>query len=316
MRTRTKWGPARAFILVFLGLLLLAVSSAAQERGQYLPGSNGLNSGVQPAPGFTYMNMFTWFHADRLKGPNGNAFPTQGDANLYVDQNIFFYVTKWKFLGANVGFMVDMPVANTSFTAPLLSALGKTPGGAGVGDLWVQPVNLGWHLKHADLQASYAFVAPTGRYSPGAPNNVGSGYWGHHLQFAGTAYFDKMKMWQLSVYNDYEFHQSKQTLIGSMTPGQTYSLEWGFGHTFKLKPNFSQLLQVGVVGYNQWQTTNDSTGLVLFANSHYQVHAIGPEITFLMPMKKLSATFRYLPEWGAVKRSEGHTMVVAFSYRF
>ncbi|HYX70270.1 MAG TPA: transporter [Terriglobales bacterium] len=306
---------ARTFVLIFLGLLLLSLGSMAQERGQYLPGTNGLNSGVQPAPGFTYMNMFTWFHADRLKGPDGSAIPVKSDANLYVDQNLFFYVTKWKVLGANVGFMVDMPILNSAIQGPLLTALGKNVGGAGVSDLYIQPVNLGWHLKHADLQASYGFFAPTGRYNPGATNNVGSGYWGHDLQFAGTFYFDKMKMWQLSAYNNYEIHQSKQTTLGSVTPGQTYNLEWGFAHTFKLKPNFSQLLQVGVVGYNQWQTSND-TGLTLFPNAHYQVHAIGPEITFVMPMKKLSATFRYLPEWGAVKRSEGHTMVVAFSYRF
>lgn len=300
-------------VVLILIALSLAAGSAAQERGQYLSGSNGLNSGVQPAPGFTYLNMFTWFAADRLKGPDGSPIPITNDANLYVDQNIFVYVTKWKFLGANVGFMADVPIANVSIVAPLLSP--PEAGGIGVGDLYIQPVNLGWHLKRADLQVSYGFMAPTGRYSPGASDNIGSGYWGHWLQFAGTFYFDKMKMWQVSVYNNYEIHHSKDTTLGSLTPGQTYNLEWGLGKTFKLKPNFSQLLQIGIVGYNQWQTTNDE-GFTVFPDAHYQVHAIGPEITFVMPMKKLSATVRFLPEFGAVKRAEGHTMVANFSYRF
>ena len=34
-------------------------------------------------------------------------------------------------------------------------------------------------------------MAPTGRYTPGATNNIGSGYWGNHLNGAGTFYLTK-----------------------------------------------------------------------------------------------------------------------------
>jgi hypothetical protein len=37
-------------------------------------------------------------------------------------------------------------------------------GGSGFADTYVQPLNLGWHLKRADVNVGYAFNAPTGRF--------------------------------------------------------------------------------------------------------------------------------------------------------
>jgi hypothetical protein len=54
-------------------------------------------------------------------------------------------------------------------------------------------VNLGWHLKRADVNAGYAFSAPTGRYTAGASNNLGSGYWGNNITSGTTYYITKNK---------------------------------------------------------------------------------------------------------------------------
>jgi hypothetical protein len=66
---------------------------------------------------------------------------------------------------------------------PNLSAAG---GSSGLADLWIQPFTIGWHLKRWDLQVGDAFMVRTGRYSPGASNNVGSGYFGNHFQTGTT----------------------------------------------------------------------------------------------------------------------------------
>jgi hypothetical protein len=43
-------------------------------------------------------------------------------------------------------------------------------------DMYVQPVDLGWHFgKRLDFNAGYSFFAPTGRYTAGATDHVGSG---------------------------------------------------------------------------------------------------------------------------------------------
>ena len=55
--------------------------------------------------------------------------------------------------------------------------------------MYVQPLNLGWHFgKRVDFVAGYGFFAPTGRYTAGASNNVGSGYWGNAITSGTTLY--------------------------------------------------------------------------------------------------------------------------------
>ncbi len=315
MRLHDKRLLVRVVVVFLVAIILLVISAKAQERGQYVLGTNGLNAGVQPAPGFTYTNLFTWFSADRLKGIHGEAIPLPANSSteVYVDQNFFYYVTKHKILGANYGFGAELPIVNQPLVGPLLTPLGKVPGGSGVGDVYFEPISLGWHLKHADFKLTYGFVAPTGRFTPGVADNAGSGYWGSQFQAAATFYFDKAKTWQVSIYNNYEIHSGKRST--SVTPGDTENLEWGLGKTFHLKSDASRLLQFGVVGYNQWQTTSDG-GPSFNPGFHYQVHAIGPEVGFSMPTKKLSFLVRYLPEFGAVKRSEGHTLVGSVAYTF
>jgi hypothetical protein len=122
------------------------ISIRAQQKGQYVPGQQGLNAGVLPDPGFTYANMALNYYADALKNANGSALPLSTDYNIWADENIFFYVPKGKFLGAKFAPYIVAPViANGSLTLgainfPNLTVAG---GGGGIADTWVQPINLG-----------------------------------------------------------------------------------------------------------------------------------------------------------------------------
>jgi hypothetical protein len=90
----------------------------------------------------------------------------------------------WKFLGGNLGFMIVQPTgANGSLT---VTQFGLGGGGYGFTDTLVQPFGLGWHLKRADIQVGDGFMIPTGRYAPGATNNIGSGYFGNHFMTGTT----------------------------------------------------------------------------------------------------------------------------------
>ena len=59
-----KYGVAWVCVLL---LGLISLPAMAQERGQYLPGTAGLNSGIQAPEGFTYANMFIWYPATKFK---------------------------------------------------------------------------------------------------------------------------------------------------------------------------------------------------------------------------------------------------------
>jgi hypothetical protein len=60
----------------------------AQQKGQFLLGANGLNAGIQPAAGFSYLNLPGVYSASRLKAPDGSAIPTQGTFDLDSDQKV------------------------------------------------------------------------------------------------------------------------------------------------------------------------------------------------------------------------------------
>jgi hypothetical protein len=57
----------------------------------------------------------------------------------------------------------------------------------------VRSVTLGWSLKRADVHVFYAFMEPTGRYTPGASDNIGSGYWGNNMGQPGDDFIGYRK---------------------------------------------------------------------------------------------------------------------------
>jgi hypothetical protein len=317
------------FLIIVIALLLLGGSRpiVAQQKPQWMPGQIGLNAGILPSPGYTYANITINYNAGTFNGPKGNAIPVTGTYNVWAVENISFWVAHQKVLGGNLGGNMMFPtpatgslVADiTDFNLPNLSAVG---GGSGLADFWLTPIILGWHLKRADLQVMDSIMFPTGRYSPGASNNVGSGYLGNHLQMGTTFYITKNKGTSANLFTDWEVHGSKQgTQNTSRKPGQAFTDEWGLGQVLPLKKNMSQLLQLGGVGYDQWQVTDDVGSvpvgpLILDARMlpHYSVHGAGGEIVYIAPAKNLTLNFKYIHEYSATAHTLGNTIVFGGSW--
>jgi hypothetical protein len=302
----------------------------AQQKGQYVPGQYGLNAGAIPDPGITYVNLALNYSAGTLNGPNGNSIGgITGTYGFWVDENMFFYVPNHKFLGGYFVPYIVLPVANGSLTASGpndLPEFGISGGGEGFADMYVEPVNLGWHLKRADVIAGYGFTAPTGRYSsaPGTTNNVGSGYWGNDITTNTTAYLTKNKGTSANLATVWEIHGQKDismVVTGAplkKTPGQTFTMEWGLGQVLPLKKDFSKLLQVGLVGTDQWQVTQNGGSTVLgtaaSALPYYSAHAIGFQTNFILPPQGLNFFFKYYDQYRALASPEGRSIVFGGSY--
>ena len=176
----TKWfGACAALSTVVFG------TAFGQQKGQYVLGTNGLNAGIMPPPGFSYGNQSTVYGASRLRGPDGVVVPVAGSFDMVINQNFFVYTSKFKLLGGTFGSVFDLIIANASLTAPVI---GVTSGGAGPADIYVQPFTLGYHFNRADLTVAFGFIAPTGRFTPdpAATGNIGSGYWGYLPSVAST----------------------------------------------------------------------------------------------------------------------------------
>ena len=298
--------------LVALALLALCAQAGAQERGQYLPGFRGLNGSAQPPPGFTYANYFIWYPTDTFKDRDGSELPFDGDLDLIADLNIFAYTPKAKVLGGTYTISAAVPIVNTAVTLP---RIGGDLGGAGIGDIYIEPLSLGWNLSKGNVRVAYGFVAPTGRFEEGATDNTTSDYWGHQVTLGGTVNPDKAKMWQISMSSVWEFHQTKRNEVVKV--GNNVTFEYGVGKTF-IKNQGKQVLQFGVVGYSQFQLTNDKGSDVLPLNvgAKDRVFAFGPEFDVILPPHKFNFMIRVLPEFGARSRTQGLTLVIAIGKTF
>ena len=310
---------------VLITLLFLSSALVAQQKGQWIPGQVGLNAGIMPDPGFSVINITMNYSATRLNAADGNALPIQGSYNVWAVENFLYYVPKFKLLGGNFGLAVAQPTfANGSGTLP---QFGLSFGGFGLADTFVQPATLGWNTKRVAFYTAYAFFAPTGRYSPGASNNIGSGYWGNHWLTGTTLYLTKNQGTSLNLFTDWEFHRSRQVVGNNrVTPGQAFTTEWGLGQILPLKHDMSALAQLGGIGYDQWQVSNNSGtfpnpipgGPLLPATllPHYSVHAAGIQANLILPPKNFTVNFKYYWEYSAQARPQGATLVFGAAWTF
>jgi hypothetical protein len=148
---------------------------------------------------------------------------------------------------------------------------------------------------------------------------VGSGYFGNHFQTGTTYYITKNKGTSANLFTDWEVHGQRQGTNNTYkTPGQAFTDEWGVGQVLPLKKDFSQLLQLGVVGYDQWQITANggqvpigSMGLTLPASllPYYSVHAVGGQINYILSAKNFSLFFKGYHEYSASSHTLGNTIV-------
>jgi hypothetical protein len=59
----------------------------AQNRGVYPLGMNAVNSGLMPAPGFTYTNQLITYARDEAKADDGSTLPIAGSNTVVMDLN-------------------------------------------------------------------------------------------------------------------------------------------------------------------------------------------------------------------------------------
>ncbi len=324
------------FVTAVLVCLLLGVGPAlAQQKAQWVPGQYGLDAGILPDRGLTLGSLNIDYSASQLNGPNGNKISgVSGTYSFWASESILLYVPKVSVLGGKLALMALLPVANGSLTAELNNPLGNNVfpfggGGFGYADSWFQPLTLGWHFNRVDTFVDYAFTAPTGRYSPGANNNLGSGYWGNNIESNTTAYLTKNKGTTANLAADWEVHGQREAAsvpagqITNVTPGQAFTMEWGLGQFLPLNKQQTQLLEVGVIGYDQWQVTANGGNYLIAGRPvpaslvpFYSVHAIGFQTNYILPAKNLNFFFKFEPEYLAHARPQGRTIAFGISYTF
>jgi len=218
-------------------------------------------------------------------------------------------VTDQQMWGANYGFVIAPAWTNNKLDSPLLATKQETD--TGFGDLYVQPINLGWHKDRADYVAGLGLFAPTGRYDDGADDNVGLGMWSFELFGGMTYYFDAEKTWHTSVLASYETHTEKED--SDVRVGDIVTLEGGIGKSF-----MEGAINVGAAYFAQWKVTDDDFGGFLPAGriGRHKIFGAGPEVTVpVFANDKVVGLFgaRYFWEFGAESMTEGDMLLLTFT---
>jgi len=282
-----------------------------QVRGVYPLGMSATNSGVTPQPGFTYVNQLLIYSRNQVKDPAGRVIAT-GNNSVIMDMNTLAWVSKREVLGgAKFSMSATFPIANNSLTSDVA---GPISGATGFADSYYQPFILGWDGKRIAIRAVYGFLAPTGRFSAGANDNVGSGYWTQTLSSGQTFYLTENKATSISAFELYEFHTTQKGT--NIHPGQTLNLDYSLTQSIRLSSDVH--LQVGLVGYNQMQTT-DKNGPTITPQqgmAHYKVNSLGVVSNVTLPVRQLSMGFKYFKEFSNRSTFQGHSFQVSASIHF
>jgi hypothetical protein len=286
--------------------------------GHNFRGDYGLLSGTQPDPGLYLSALYLRYDADKILNSDGDPIgpdpsqPGSIEVNSYAAS--LWYVSDFKLLGANYGFMLFPALTNNALEAPLFGLDEST--NTGFTDLYFQPINLGWHTERADFIAGFGVFAPTGRYEPGASDNLGLGMWSFEVSAGTTIYFDEARTWHFATTAFYETHTKKRNT--DIRVGDILTFEGGLGKSF-----LGGALTVGVSYYAQFQMTYDDVGpdieplLKGRKLSRQRVFGVGPEIT--VPIMTSSTLYgllnaRFLWETGARSTLEGTTFTIGVTF--
>lgn len=288
-----------------IALIAAANLVQAQPTAHYPVGVEGVKGASLPPPGvyFRDYNLFYW--ADRINDNTGDRIgAADPEAFIYANVPRVIWITPVQVLGGYLGVDALIPLQYTSLKA-------NTGGGRfdestfDAGDLFVEGT---WskHFKQWDVAVGYGIWAPTGDSDDMDPTEPGTGYWGHMFTAGLTFYPDSAKKWSISALSRYEInHEDRDTDI---TPGNAYTLEWGIGRTIH------QNIDIGVVGYYQQQISKDSGHGA--DDTRDWVASVGPEISTFCPYVGVFTSIRYLYEFAAENRLQGHTVCMTFTKRF
>jgi hypothetical protein len=297
---------ARALLCVAMGPAI----AHAQSRGVYPLGMSAVGSGLTPEPGFTYANQLLFYSRDESKADDGSTLPVSGQNAVVMDMNSFIWVSRRSLLGgARYSATATVPIAKNELTSDIHGMLN---GGGGFADSYYLPLILGWNRDRASFRALAGFLAPTGRFTAGASDNVGSGYWTPTLSSGQTFVFSSDKSVSLSTFELYEFHTVQEGT--STRPGDTMNVDYSLMKTFAFEKGPSRL-QIGLAGYEQRQTTAKTGPSVTPEQSQerYAVNAVGLASNILFPNQRMSLGIRFFEEFSNRAAYQGFSLQISGS---
>lgn len=289
---------------LLVSALATAPGAPAQDLGHKLLGGIGIDAGVQPEPGLYLIDRVVRYDADQLRDRNGNLVPIRGLDIDVIANGLGLSLTlkpeNWPYLSFGFG----LPLADVSLnsTDPRV-----TVDRAGFGDIFVQPLKVGWRFPDADLVAAYAFYAPTGHFEPRGGGGVGRGFWTHQFSLGGAGFASRARQIRASALLSYDLNLRKRDI--DIRRGNTLQIQGGAGIRIK------RVFDVGIAGFALWQVTDDSGSDIppRLRGARDRVYGLGPEIGVLVPALRSRLVLRMEWDLGVRSRPEGRIIVAGLA---
>jgi hypothetical protein len=118
----------------------------------------------------------------------------------------------------------------------------------------------------------------------------------------------------ISTFQMCEIHATQQCT--QIHPGDTLNLDYSLTRVLSLQRDLN--LQVGLVGYEQWQLTDKTGPRITPAqlSTHYRVNAIGFASTLMLPARKVSVGVKYFKEFEDRSTFQGYSLQITASIKF
>ena len=299
--------------LTLTASLLPALRAEEGGAGHYAPGATA--TAVDMLPGretFAYANMFTYYGGDAGASKPlkfGGLLAANVDATLYADTSFLLYQTPWQKWGVGYAVGMAIPYAWVQIDA---SVQYTTPGGAtvtrrasdtqaGLGDIQLIPLMLGWTNGDFKAGGNFSVYAPTGEYEAGRLANTGRNYWTFEpaLNFSwlsskiGTEVTHFAGL-DFNTKNDATDYQSGTSLHLDGTIAQHLPLFGGF-------------LGVGANGFYYQQISADSGSGATLGSFEGHTAGVGPVVNYVHKIggHDFFVEAKWLPELETEKRTRG-----------
>ncbi|HNZ64547.1 MAG TPA: transporter [Smithella sp.] len=288
---------------MLLGPVALPGTALATEGGggSYPNGAEDFMAGALPPPGTYVKNFLTYYSASEFKNNNGNNLFPDFKLKVAADVVRVIHVTRYKILGADWAFHALIPLVHQD-----VELTGLSDDRAGLGDIIINPMVLGWHTKNIHVAAGVDIFVPIGSYNQDRLANSGRNYWTFEPVLGVTCLSDNglelsaKFMYDINTENDDTNYKSGREFHVDYTVGYHINKEWA----------------VGVGGYYYNQMTDDElSGIKVGADGFEgRVFSIGPEVQY--GYKNMSFTLKWQPEFEARNKPEGDKLWFNLVYAF
>lgn len=279
--------------------------------GMYLLGSQSLNAGLSPAPGWYFSVAAVQYSGSVAGSVQGGVSVAELRKRSDSLTGVLLFAPKAKILGAQAIFSVGVPYAYLRLSGEVSGAMTRqrSVSGTGRGDTSLG-LRLGWQASPSFTHAvGLTLWAPTGDYQRGFQPSIGHHRWAGDLIWAFT-YAPGNHRTELSAAIGYGLNGPNT--VTHYRSGNEAHLELGIGQ--RITPHF----EVGLASYFYRQVSADSGSGAFLGTLKGHVNGVGPALNYSHRLGDygFALSARYYHEFDAKRHFEGNLAFASATLRF